>query len=62
MGRNQYISLIIFFFDIGDEVVILSESACSFDIFIHHEFVTSLFDLYNRHKIEGDDNCPFRAL
>ena len=49
-------------FEKAKDVTIISESACSSDLSYHQSFSTSLLDLFKLGKIQGDDNCLFRAL
>ena len=44
------------------EVVILSESQCSFDLSYKQGFSTSLLGIYTLFKVSGDGNWLFRAL
>ena len=44
------------------DVTIISESACSSDLFFHQDFSTSLFDLYHLKRVRGDGNWLYREL
>ena len=49
-------------FDTTEDIVVISESECSSDVSFQNEFSTSILDLFNLNKIQGDGNCLFRAL
>ena len=46
----------------SNNILIVSESACSSDLSFHQEFSTSLLGLYNLKRVRGDGNWLFRAL
>ena len=43
------------------DVIIILESTCSYGLSHHQGFSTSLVDLFNKKKIQGDGNWVFRA-
>ena len=49
-------------FDTTEDIVVISESECSSDVSFQNEFSTSILDLFNLNRIQGDGNCLFRAL
>ena len=49
-------------FEKAKYVIITSESACPSYLSFHQSFSTSLSDLFKFRRIQGDDNCLFRAL
>ena len=42
-------------FDTTEDIVVISESECSSDVSFQNEFSTSILDLFNLNKIQGDE-------